>query len=1450
MGFIIDSSGKQYRQYPVIPDPKPKTVSHTVTHVVSDPTGSGLDHKVVIDASSPNIDEAHIYLEGPVAIDKFFIKCRNPNITDPAITDPTIYDPKSDVFLVNGEGSIKCNAIESPEITTLFETIGEHAAGFLDLHNQQVAIQAAAETLDGRVSQNETDIAGLITDVDIHGGNFDTIEHDINVHTNLINDNGEAIEGLDTRITQTEEDITGFSGQMNNASIISQSQENRIEALEQGQPLKADLTALDPLDVRITQNTTALDDKASVSFATQANIKMQENADAIGVLENAQAHSDHVQITAAVATLNETVSDIQDTMDDNLGPALGALDGRVGVLEDAQAHSDHVQITQDVADLQTALPLKADTSVLTEYVLKTENQTEISAIDTRIGVLEDYPAHANHDEITASVATLNETVSVIQNDHSELTEDVNGLIEDMLLKANSSDLDTTDDRVTNLESLNPGNHNINAIIDTVVATLNSSIDDNTEEISTTNENISTMNGGDEFQLKANDDALATTNQTVSVLTEIVDTKANHGWANEYLNQNEDAITALTTVVSNKASQASVNILTGNVGSLDATQQQILDDISVLPSQSSVTDLLQQMTSFTSAQSAAAGRETAHLADLDDHMESAQQDIDGVKEDIATNVVAISDIVQAQEEHVWSPWQDVLGYEFTVDGDSAYMPLISVIGYDAHAWKPHAWGWPLSASAPSAGEDYEIELYGYGQSFDNSISTILQITHKQFRQANYNIGLDEYEKPDGGNSIVDMVLSNKGYVDELVNQNILGTLSSASVENTPYTLVRRDGAGSFIAHIIHCFAVQSTSSQVINGDGHFLWVPHTASGTERMVPNWTSTGGGHVPAIYRFGRDHENLALTNDPDSGGITAFDSTKDGIHMLDDGQLFSAHASSIVPSLLLGGYKNTGNIPYIHVRLFGELDAENFQDVFTVSENETRIYGNFHVYAKNDNSEKFSVVGNVVTVNHTFKCHKLESTEQGGAFSMLDVRNLVTGNNSVWLGSKLHISESGTAKLQLRKDTIPKYLQELSNPVVLGDLSVDIEDVQLKEFIELSVAHGGSDDLSVIFPRENVGDDFFLQSKFNEVVIEPENANQENSGLTIRNELGGHPCIFLEGSDSEGRGLIQFSDVEQSGHLSLIYNSVDDDGLHIDTSQDLWFDATSVQLYQANCDIYRGGVGVYSKLAALETSISALGDFHTVEKTNEEAKFTILSRVDGAGDTGEISLEFKLDRNQLTADHSGQDMIFSFENYNSDLQLHAKQFGESAQEVDRVTYSVLANGDFLVAGGKTAAQTDAYSGYNGGKNFRVLGTSQFFDDITVTGADIEIDGTLVKAKLDSISTPLLVRNTVHLNPGSYTNWTELAGVSVFVHDVSGASNLSRYRLPETVVDGMVIDLFLATTNGSLILHTGAHQTVGLVRKMKYNSVGRYSDYEVALSGVNRYMACYISETNEWLIL
>ena len=103
-------------------------------------------------------------------------------------------------------------------------------------------------------------------------------------------------------------------------------------------------------------------------------------------------------------------------------------------------------------------------------------------------------------------------------------------------------------------------------------------------------------------------------------------------------------------------------------------------------------------------------------------------------------------------------------------------------------------------------------------------------------------------------------------------------------------------------------------------------------------------------------------------------------------------------------------------------------------------------------------------------------------------------------------------------------------------------------------------------------------------------------------------------------------------------------------------------------------------------------------------------------------------------------------------------------------------------------------------------------------------------------------------MNPGGYTSWPLLDGVSVFVHDTG--ANSSRYRLPQYPVDGEEIELFLATASGALNLHTGAFVVNGVYRQMHASSIGKQSAYQCDLTGVNRYKCVFIEATQKWLIL
>ena len=109
---LVSSSGKTWTQYPIIRETQfQSTVAQTVQHSAPDPTGSGIQHQVVIDASAPNLDKAHLYLAGNPASDEFFIRCKNQNLEVQYPGHPDM----SEVFWVDGNGNMKCNSIISAQ---------------------------------------------------------------------------------------------------------------------------------------------------------------------------------------------------------------------------------------------------------------------------------------------------------------------------------------------------------------------------------------------------------------------------------------------------------------------------------------------------------------------------------------------------------------------------------------------------------------------------------------------------------------------------------------------------------------------------------------------------------------------------------------------------------------------------------------------------------------------------------------------------------------------------------------------------------------------------------------------------------------------------------------------------------------------------------------------------------------------------------------------------------------------------------------------------------------------------------------------------------------------------------------------------------------------------------------------------------------------------------------
>ena len=271
-------------------------------------------------------------------------------------------------------------------------------------------------------------------------------------------------------------------------------------------------------------------------------------------------------------------------------------------------------------------------------------------------------------------------------------------------------------------------------------------------------------------------------------------------------------------------------------------------------------------------------------------------------------------------------------------------------------------------------------------------------------------------------------------------------------------------------------------------------------------------------------------------------------------------------------------------------------------------------------------------------------------------------------------------------------------------------------------------------------------------------------------------------------------------------------------------------------------------------------LGATATVTSTSGESQLTIESLDPNPGTTDKVSLQFKMD-------HSGtaQDYTYVFENQSTnDLQMAMINPAGTKKNQIRLTS----------AGGVLIGQNIA--GFNGHsdcviQSARIVSDLVFhatlFNDTPASETASAERGTFLiddsnlwyrtatewkKSPLQDFDyttpAPLLERNTTHMNPGNYSSWPLLTGVTVFIHDTG--ANSSRYRLPEFPVDGQVIDLFLPNSSGGLNIHTGAFQVGGTYRMMHTNSVGKSGNYQCNLVGTNRYKAVFIEATQKWLIL
>ena len=646
-----------------------------------------------------------------------------------------------------------------------------------------------------------------------------------------------------------------------------------------------------------------------------------------------------------------------------------------------------------------------------------------------------------------------------------------------------------------------------------------------------------------------------------------------------------------------------------------------------------------------------------------------------------------------------------------------------------------------------------------------------------------------------------------------------TVSSTSAA-TPHSLMKRDTDGGCSVAKLTADVVVSSGGHTTTGSGAFFYMPLTETSSPRM--------NGSTKSFYRFGRGPVDMSVSEA--NGGpiiLTNFTGEEDGVHMENDGLKVELYASKERPVFEINGTMDDPH-PYIKVK------RDDNEIVFEVGKTST--------WATNLNTT--DLLADVV------KCKTLESTELGG-FTSIRVKTLIADNSSVWLGNKLHVSESGTARLRMRKATIPKYLQTLSPAVVSGDLSTVVEDVALSEWQALSVARGGSDELSVIFPEANASDDFETNSKFNEVTIQPDNPNQGDSGLTIRNELGGHPHLVFEGSQAEGdgRGLIIFKDVDTSPNQTMVYNSPADNDFHIDTfssqarGSDVVLECANLRLAGNSSDIVRNGVGVFEKIAELEASSSGLGNEVVIESSTENSSLTVKSDRD-AGKSASITIRADSD----TANTGLADRVY--------------EFSTEPSNGDTLLCSALGSPAFrLFAGGRITFGNISSSG---AANFQVEQSAWFRNSMKITGA-VEVVSTLtlpgysdVAQTLDTIpSVPTLVYGED--NMGTTEQLNDDVRVLVWGKEAY-SSGQGNYYMPEDPQPPYLLDIFGGRPFGggdiTLKINVAAtalghrfHQSNDTDNAVAYVSSSAYVQYVLKNTGGRHIKCVFIPATKRWLV-
>ena len=505
------------------------------------------------------------------------------------------------------------------------------------------------------------------------------------------------------------------------------------------------------------------------------------------------------------------------------------------------------------------------------------------------------------------------------------------------------------------------------------------------------------------------------------------------------------------------------------------------------------------------------------------------------------------------------------------------------------------------------------------------------------------------------------------VEEIVDNfaPIYDILYTKTPESTPFSLVERDANGG--ANFVTCEISKGSGNLAthldLRGECQLYYIPLDQNGNQR--PN----------AIYRFGCNHEEFD------------FSGTGDGLEFIENGNEIKIEVQQNAPTIEIKGQK-IGTAPYLLIKNAAD------DELFSVN--------HLGPFAEQLNCDDLVATGTVRADRAYFDY--LEPNT-GSHFPEIAVRSILTDTNSVWLGNRLHISDSNGARLQQRKAVVPQYLLNLGAST--GSFSTTLDLVPLSEFKTVSVGLGGSDDLSTIFPKTFEAHDFQIESVFNEIIIEPINSS-EDSGLTISHDTY-HPLLELKGN-ANGRGIIQFSDNSNAG--GLIYHSTADDAFHIDSLLgDLRLRADKILLEDNTAGIQRGSVEVFSAISTLQTDVTALQSAGSSGPSLEllstdtaaPAKMSIKS-TDPDDQSHQVELTFEMDRTTASSD-----MKYSWTNHEHDLVLNKTQ---NTTTVEMLRY---CRTNTIVLNGGRYPNVNGAGGWNGANNdhIRLLGQTFIHENL-----------------------------------------------------------------------------------------------------------------------------------------